>query len=75
MTYREGMSKDQLAPQDVAELAGVTSLTIHRYKATGKMPKPDGVLGRTPWWHRATIDKWLAERPKPGRPPKTQTSP
>ena len=60
---------EQLTSADVATLAGVTRASIHRYRFRGSIPEPDGYLGRTPWWHEATIRQWLAERPKVGRPP------
>jgi predicted DNA-binding transcriptional regulator AlpA len=57
-----------LSPADVAELAGVKVQTIHNHSHRHTMPDPDGYLGRTPWWHRATIEAWVAVRPRRGRP-------
>jgi predicted DNA-binding transcriptional regulator AlpA len=65
------MSNNQLTIADVADLAGVDRRSIDRYLHRGSMPVADGYLGRTPWWHRHTIEHWLATRPKPGRPPKS----
>jgi hypothetical protein len=30
------------------------------------MPEPDGKIGRSPWWYRRTIERWLATRPQRG---------
>lgn len=61
---------DQLTQGDVAELAGIAlnSLYRQRNRSPAFMPEPDGVLGTTPWWRRATIDDWLARRTGRGRP-------
>lgn len=53
---------DQLTTADVAELAGLEPGTIKRYRYRGSIPPPDGWLGRTPWWRRDTVDRWLEER-------------
>jgi hypothetical protein len=63
-----GIVTDQLTTTDVASLAGVTVASIRQYRLRGAIPPPDGYLGTTPWWQRATIETWLAERPKRGRP-------
>lgn len=58
---------DQLTYEDVAPLVGVTVASLRQYQFRGAMPEPDGHVGRTPWWSRETIEKWLAERPSRGR--------
>jgi hypothetical protein len=58
---------DQLDTEAVAKLAGVLPGTIRRERLRGAVPEPDGYLGRTPWWHRHTIEKWLATRPQRGQ--------
>ena len=55
---------------DVATTAaylGVLPKTVTGYSARGEMPEPDGHLGRTPWWHPATIQAWAAARPRKPR--------
>ncbi len=52
--------------EEAAALAGVTPSTWRNYVTRGYAPPPDGRLGRTPWWHRATIDGWLETRPGQG---------
>lgn len=53
----------------VAEVIGVTVATARTYRDDGRLPEPDGLIGRTQWWRRATIEKWHAKRPgSPGRP-------
>lgn len=64
------MTEDQLTTKEVAEILDLSENTIRIYRKRGRFPNPDGVLGKTPWWRRATIDKWTAERPGMGRPPK-----
>ena len=33
----------------------------------GRFPAPDGRLGRAPWWHADTVQRWLAsQQPPPG---------
>jgi hypothetical protein len=68
-----GIVTDQLTTTDVASLAGVTVASIRQYRLRGSIPLPDGYLGTTPWWQRATIETWLAERPKRGRPSGSHT--
>lgn len=59
----------------VAERAGVTAATIRKYRATGRMPDADILLGQSPGWHPETIEAWLQARPGRGvgggRPRKT----
>lgn len=57
---------DRLTNEDAAALAGISPGTWRNYVARGRAPQPDGRLGRTPWWHRATIDTWVAARPGQG---------
>lgn len=62
------MTPDQLTTDDVAALAGVLPASVRRYRLRGTFPRPDGYVGRTPWWRRRTVERWLATRPGPGRP-------
>ena len=62
------MSADQLTTAEVAELAGIAPESVYRYRIRGAVPEPDGYIGRTPWWHRETIETWLGHRKGPGRP-------
>jgi hypothetical protein len=52
---------------DVAELAGITPASLARQRVRGAVPEPDGYLGRTPWWRRATVEEWLKSRPRRGQ--------
>jgi hypothetical protein len=48
-------------------MAGITPDTLDTYKRDGRAPKPDGYLGRSPWWWESTISRWLrTRRTKPG---------
>jgi len=57
---------DQLDTAAVAELAGVKPESIRQYHYHGTMPAADGYVGRSPWWRRRTIERWLATRPTTG---------
>jgi predicted DNA-binding transcriptional regulator AlpA len=59
---------DVLTIKGVAELAGLSPRTVSQHILRGTMPAPDGALGRTPWWYRSTVEEWLADRRRPGRP-------
>jgi hypothetical protein len=42
--------------------------SLDRAIALGLLPEPDLVVGRSPRWTAATIDRWLRNRPRlPGR--------
>jgi hypothetical protein len=58
---------DLLTTDQVAELAGITAASVRTYLWRGTISEPDIYLGRTPYWHRATITRWLATRPSVGR--------
>lgn len=65
----------------IAERAGLTASSVKTYhkRATanrvagdprpGDLPPEDIRLGRTPGWSSATIDAWLAGRPRAGKMP------
>jgi len=55
-----------LSTAEAAEMAGVTAATFRTYVARGDGPKPDGHLGRTPWWKASTVRAWLKSRPGQG---------
>ena len=62
---------------DVATTAAylvVQPKTVTGYSARGEMPEPDGHLGRTPWWHPATIQVWAAARPRSPAPRTSATT-
>lgn len=62
------MTRDQLTTEQVAVLAGISPASVRRYRLRGRFPVPDGYVGRTPWWYRRTVERWVASRPGPGRP-------
>lgn len=55
---------DQWSVADVAAHLGVRPKTVTGYLAKGQMPRPDGRLGRTPWWWSGTIVAWAKDRPR-----------
>lgn len=62
---------DHLTRQDIADLMGWSRAdTVTLYLSRGAMPRPDGYLGRTPYWKRSTITRWAEKRRGPGRPRK-----
>lgn len=62
-----GKPGEQLSIAEVAARIGVTVGTAQTYRAQKRLPDPDGLIGRTPWWWATTIDVWQANRPGRGR--------
>jgi hypothetical protein len=58
---------DRLTTTDAAALIGVTPASWRKYVSDGRAPKPDGYLGRTPWWWPETVQQWQASRPGQGK--------
>ena len=57
---------EMLDYQAVSELTGLAVQSLRQYKADGKMPSPDGLVGnRSPVWNRKTIEKWIRDAQKP----------
>jgi len=44
--------------EQAAKASGLTRNTFRLYRSRGTAPKPDGHLGRTPFWWRTTIEDW-----------------
>lgn len=44
----------------VAERLGIAVRTVHSYKANGRLPPPDRVVGRSPLWLPETIEHYIA---------------
>ena len=61
MTPRN-LPEPQLSTAEVAGMLGVKPVTVSSYHHHGRMPKPDGRTGRTPWWWLGTITAWQASR-------------
>lgn len=61
------MSDEQLTVPEVAARLGLAVATVRAYRAQKRLPAPDGMVGRTPWWWATTIDVWQAARPGRGR--------
>ena len=59
---------EPLTATEAADLAGIPLASFRRYIVRGSAPKPDGHFSRSPWWHRETIEQWIATRPRRGRP-------
>lgn len=57
---------EQWTAAEVAAHLGVTAATWRTYVHRGEAPRPDGYLGRTPWWRPATVAAWDAARPGQG---------
>ena len=65
MIVYDGQGERLVTAEEVAELASITLRTFHNYHQTGRAPKPDGWVGRTPLWRDQTIQAWLAARSTP----------
>ena len=52
----------------LARFLGVSVRTLARAAAVGLLPQPDLVVGNSPRWTPATVEKWLRTHPRlPGR--------
>ena len=68
------MTTTQLDRAAVAARYGIQPQTVTIEVRRGSLPKPDGYIGRSPWWWSTTLDGWT--RPgRAGRPPKDDTMP
>lgn len=70
--------QQQLTVEECAERVGLRPSTFRAYVTRGLAPKPDGHVGRTPWWAPSTIATWNRSRPGQGqgggRPAKKEAS-
>ncbi|MCX4470434.1 hypothetical protein OOK41_08960 [Micromonospora sp. NBC_01655] len=57
---------DYLDSAALAARLGIKPASIHRMRSRGDLPEPDRVIGRSPAWLPATIDRWQASRPGHG---------
>jgi hypothetical protein len=62
----DAVPDNMLTSDEAAARVGVTAASWRSYVARGDGPKPDGHLGRTPWWKPETVDAWKASRPGQG---------
>jgi predicted DNA-binding transcriptional regulator AlpA len=46
--------------EDLSIATRLSSRTITRLRASGRLPKPDFCYGRLPRWYPRTIERWLA---------------
>ncbi len=65
------MAEIYLTAQDIAKMAGLSTLTIASYIRDGRLPEPDiwlGALTERPLrgWKKETIEHWLKNRPGRG---------
>jgi len=51
-----------LSLDDLAQLFGIAKRTVHTWRASGDLPKPDLSIGKTVRWRWSTIDQWIASR-------------
>ena len=59
---------------DLARMAGLSYGTVRHYRAAGRLPEPDVMLGLSPGWHaEGAITAWLEERAKMTRSRKMET--
>jgi predicted DNA-binding transcriptional regulator AlpA len=65
-TIKRPRNDVQMDRQQFADYIGKPVGTIDTYRQRQRLPEPDGMLGRSPWWWRSSIDHWLKTRPRPG---------
>jgi excisionase family DNA binding protein len=58
--------KKFMTTKDVAEFLGVSVESVHRWRRSGKLPRPMLPDGMHPRWSTATFHKWLAEQQQKG---------
>lgn len=52
--------ESMLSLKDVAQLLGIAKRTLHTWRASGELPKPDLKIGKTVRWRRTTIENWIS---------------
>lgn len=56
---------DQIEPLlrmvDLERILACSRRTLERLKITGRLPKPDMSVGRSPRWKRTTIEAWISK--------------
>lgn len=52
--------QSMLSLDDVAQLLGIAKRTLHTWRASGELPKPDLKIGKTVRWRRTTIENWIS---------------
>ena len=63
------MTAEQLDRAATAARFGIQPASVTVEVRRGSLPKPDGYVGRSPWWWSTTLDGW--QRPgRTGRPRK-----
>lgn len=53
-------SSELMGPGEVAEMFGVTSVTVSRWQSGGYLPPPDYTVKLGPLWWRGTLEQWAA---------------
>jgi predicted DNA-binding transcriptional regulator AlpA len=54
-----------LRQSDLPRVLSCSLRTVERLRVSGKLPRPDLHLGRSPRWKRSTISAWIAGGGKP----------
>ena len=55
-------ARDFLRTKDIAEMLGVSAVTIWRWRRSGDFPEPHQLGVNTVGWPRAVVEDWLASR-------------
>ncbi len=53
-----------LMKTDLAQILAVSARSIDRLWESGQLPPPSFMLGRSPRWAPAVIERWLASNPQ-----------
>lgn len=52
-----------LTMQDIADRLGIDRASVQKYRTRGELPPADQMIGRTPVWRPATVERWIRRRP------------
>jgi DNA-binding PadR family transcriptional regulator len=63
------MKEDIVGEKEISEMLGVRQGTVHRWRARGLLPPPDGYVSGAPAWHWSTVSAWAD---KTGRSPRVR---
>jgi hypothetical protein len=75
MTGPTSPGADLVGYAGIAAITGLTPATLRRYRAIGLLPAPDALAAPDrPRWTRATIERWMANRPGRGAPGRPRTT-
>lgn len=54
--------EDVLDAAALSKALGIKRESVYRYLNRGSIPEPDAYVGRSPLWHKSTVERFLRER-------------